>query len=677
MKRSKWAVGLAPFVVAFTLCGLLFTTTAAHAVGPNDGQINSTFLANYTSVGGRVYAAVEQPNGQIVLGGDFTKKIARLNADGSRDTSFSAAIGSGFNGDVVDLAVQQDDSIIVSGGFTSFNGMTVGPVVRLTTEGLLDGTFSANARAAIGNSVNGSNMITVRSLAVVADGVYVGGAFTGGNLGNSYMVKLDNTGTPSQLLNHFNGAVLSILPRSDGTVLVGGEFSSYVTMLNSSGFVASSFAVSLGAPNGPVNALAQDITGNVYLGGDFTSIAGIPAGKLAKADSAGVRQAFLVTGAPNAGFDGPVTSIAVQQDGRVFASGFFNTLNGAQQDFGVELSTAGVIDSTFNANLGTGFSGVVESSITLSTGNILAVGFFGRVNTVTSPSVAMLIATPTYTVRYNANGGTGTVPQNQTFLTTTTIAAGTSLSRPGYTFQRWNSAQQAGSGTPYSAGATYNTQADLTAWAVWSGLPYTVTYSTGTGGSSVSQGSYNTGSPFTLAAAPTRPGYTFDNWTVTNSDNSTQVVNAGSSYTPVGYGNITAAANWTARSYNVTYDTGSGGSTVAQGSYTTGSALSLPAAPTRAGYTFDNWTVTDTDNSTHTVNAGSSYNPVAFGNISAVANWTAAAPVPTPSPTPTTSSPAESGLAYTGLGTALILFPTTLFAAGLLLMALSRNPRRK
>ena len=61
-----------------------------------------------------------QPDGKILVGGDFTKyngtsrnRIVRLNSNGSIDTSFN--IGTGFNDDVWTIDIQPDGKILVGG----------------------------------------------------------------------------------------------------------------------------------------------------------------------------------------------------------------------------------------------------------------------------------------------------------------------------------------------------------------------------------------------------------------------------------------------------------------------------------------------------------------------------------------------------------------------------------
>ncbi len=71
-----------------------------------------------------------------------------------------------------------------------------------------------------------------------------------------------------------------------------------------------------------------------------------------------------------------------------------------------------------------------------------------------------------YTISYNANGGSN-APGNQSKIENKSINLSSSKpTRTGYTFVNWNTKKD-GSGTTYKAGASYNSNADLTLYAQW------------------------------------------------------------------------------------------------------------------------------------------------------------------------------------------------------------------
>jgi uncharacterized delta-60 repeat protein len=98
-----------------------------------DGTLDTSF--NYGSGKGTDFpplrTLVLQPDGQILIGGDFLKyngdtktshQVARLNTDGTLDTSFNYGSGKGANNVVTSLVLQPDGQIIVGGDFFRFNG---------------------------------------------------------------------------------------------------------------------------------------------------------------------------------------------------------------------------------------------------------------------------------------------------------------------------------------------------------------------------------------------------------------------------------------------------------------------------------------------------------------------------------------------------------------------------
>src|SRR5947207_3190779 len=95
-----------------------------------DGTRDTTFNPGGVGADNSVAAVALQPDGKIVLGGFFTKynsdaaasdMVMRLNADGTRDTTFNPG-GLGADSDVQAVAVQADGEIVIGGEFTRYNG---------------------------------------------------------------------------------------------------------------------------------------------------------------------------------------------------------------------------------------------------------------------------------------------------------------------------------------------------------------------------------------------------------------------------------------------------------------------------------------------------------------------------------------------------------------------------
>jgi len=147
---------------------------------------------------------------------------------------------------------------------------------------------------------------------------------------------------------------------------------------------------------------------------------------------------------------------------------------------------------TYNANGGTGTLTDGSSPYTSGTSVTVLANTFTRTgytfngwNTASDGSGTNYVATNTfnitanttlyakwtintYTLTYNANGGTGTLTDGSSpynYNTSVTVLANT-FARTGYTFNGWNTASD-GSGTNYVATNTFNITANTTLYAKW------------------------------------------------------------------------------------------------------------------------------------------------------------------------------------------------------------------
>ena len=85
---------------------------------------------------GNVRSLALQSDGKILAGGEFTSydkvsisRFARLNADGTLDTGF--VTGRGFIGFVYALALQPNGKILVGGNFSEYDGVGIIRIARL------------------------------------------------------------------------------------------------------------------------------------------------------------------------------------------------------------------------------------------------------------------------------------------------------------------------------------------------------------------------------------------------------------------------------------------------------------------------------------------------------------------------------------------------------------------
>ena len=186
-----------------------------------------------------------------------------------------------------------------------------------------------------------------------------------------------------------------------------------------------------------------------------------------------------------------------------------------------------------------------------------------------------------YSLTYSTTGSTsGSVPASRTGNGLITLDGNTgSLAKTGYTFAGWSTSANQSSGTTGS----FNLTANTTLYPAFAINTYNVTYDEH-GGSAVTDGTFTHGGTLTYPTNPTRSGYTFLGWYAAASGGSAR------SATDVAAGNasVTLHAQWSANTYNVTYDE-HGGSTVSDISYVFGNTFNFPTSPTKSGYSFSGW----------------------------------------------------------------------------------------
>jgi len=220
--------------------------------------------------------------------------------------------------------------------------------------------------------------------------------------------------------------------------------------------------------------------------------------------------------------------------------------------------------------------------------------------------------TKTFTITYNANGGSGEpARQIKTYGVALTLESG-QPTRAGYIFQGWAQSSSALT-AQYQPGGSYTTNANITLYAVWKGIPYTVTLDAN--GGSVSPASINVtnGGAYSALPTPARGGHIFDGWYTADGGkvNKTDTVNLT--------GNTTLYARWTGNSYTVTLNANGGSVSSGSITVTNGGAYSALPTPDRSDYRFDGW-YTAANGGTR-VNPGDTVNLT--GNTTLHAHWAA------------------------------------------------------
>ncbi|HYP02565.1 MAG TPA: Calx-beta domain-containing protein [Pyrinomonadaceae bacterium] len=284
-----------------------------------DGSPDTTFQPASLNFG--AMAVAPQPDGKIVISGAFTtvnnirkNRIARLNADGSLDETFDA--GAGLNDFATSIIVQPDGKIVIGGYFNSVNSVQRFHIARLNADGSLDTTYQqplfistvyamalqpdGKIVAATGsgtirlNSDGSSDDSFIRSndshttvaVALQPDGkILIGGSFE--QLQGTpvyHIARLNADGTLDRSFDTGTGPssyVQAVALQPDGKVIIAGSFNSFngtatsaaVARLNANGSLDPSFKASQELPgNSPVQLLLIQPDGKVLVGGSMTML---------------------------------------------------------------------------------------------------------------------------------------------------------------------------------------------------------------------------------------------------------------------------------------------------------------------------------------------------------------------------------------------------------------------
>jgi uncharacterized delta-60 repeat protein len=355
-----------------------------------DGSLDTSFKQG-TGFDNDVMSINLQANGKIIVGGDFISyndttrnKIARLNANGTLDTSFDPGIGFDFI--VNTTSVQSDGKIIAGGLFTTFSGTATNRIARLNTNGTLDATLVTGS--GFSNAINNAKVYTT---AIQIDGkIIVGGDYTTYNgTTRNRISRINTNGSNDASFNigsGFNGDVLITKIQTDGKIIVGGAFGSFngntrvrIVRLNTDGTLDATFNIGTGF-NGNVYSIYIQTDGKIIVGGAFSSYNGVSRNKIARLNTDGTLD---LTFNPGTGFDNTVNSITVQQDGKVIVGGIFGSYNGSVKNKIARLNTDGTLDMYFNqgtgpTNYGSSLFGVISSIDIQPDGKIIVGGDFDK-----------------------------------------------------------------------------------------------------------------------------------------------------------------------------------------------------------------------------------------------------------------------------------------------------------
>lgn len=181
-----------------------------------------------------------------------------------------------------------------------------------------------------------------------------------------------------------NGAVYAIAIQTDGKILIGGEFAAVngvprqnLARLNADGSLDTEFVkqYAFGA-NGPVYAIAVQTDGSIIVGGNFSNVGNAERTDLARLDATGAADPEFGGPGEDFGTDGTVRAISIQPDGKIVIGGSFNIVRGQQCRNLARLSADGKPETAFvSPSL---INGTVLATAISAEGAVVAGGAFSN-----------------------------------------------------------------------------------------------------------------------------------------------------------------------------------------------------------------------------------------------------------------------------------------------------------
>lgn len=342
------------FSIVESLGGFDLSTRTGVVVLNSDGTQDRTYRF---AEGGGALSADTQPDGKVLIGGNFTAfngvpagRLVRLLSTGQVDPGFMPGPASaGFNGAVYTVKVQPDGKILVGGRFTAYGTTPAVHLARLLPDGRLDPTFQAGLTAAD----------IFQNFALQPDGKVV---YANMNVAVRPLV----------------GTVHRVLP--NGTV--DASFNSATTF----GYVALQETGD--------HCLTVQPDGSILVAGSFWQVNGQPSASLVRLLPTGAVDATARFGADASGVP---TAICSLRSGSALVCGSFTTFNGRFTGLFKVLPT-GQVDPTFE--LVVGGKGKIQTSLRLPNGSMLVGGAFSAINGVKAANLALLTAAGRVDVAY-------------------------------------------------------------------------------------------------------------------------------------------------------------------------------------------------------------------------------------------------------------------------------------
>jgi uncharacterized delta-60 repeat protein len=308
---------------------------------------------------------------------DEARNVRRYNTDFTLDETFNAPVFSDDTGGfVVDVVELSDGKLVIVGNFTTVNGTSVGRIARLNANGSLDSSFNFEG-------VGFDNIVSV--LKLLSDGSFLAGGLFSTCNGTSVnrLVKLNSNGSLNTSFSDnvtLDNDVFTMHVLSSGKIYVGGNFTNKLIKLNSDGTTDETFDVGTGF-NNMVTSIKVDSNNKVIVGGSFDEYDGSPCSRgIVRLNTNGTLDSGFETEGAGLNYNngGVVQCLAIQSDGKIVVGGSFDQYDGNRQGLIIRFNTDGTKDSTFVTGYGFGDDGPNDGQrvldILLNNNKIICVG---------------------------------------------------------------------------------------------------------------------------------------------------------------------------------------------------------------------------------------------------------------------------------------------------------------
>ena len=347
-----------------------------------------------------IYAVAVQPDGKILVGGDFDRVgfttarrgIVRLNANGSLDTGFNVPSFGNVGFKVYDIKIQSDNRIILGGDFILRQAGTADQinVARINTDGSLDSSFQTAA------------LTPVRTLVIQPDGkiIYPVSATVQQQIKRiNTDGSTDNTFSPAIV-----GGVNKIVIQPDGKIIFGGNFTTVnsfsqnnISRLNADGTLDATFNSNGQSASQTVRAIAVLPDGKIAIGGDFTNFNGITRLKNARLNNDGTLDMSFAYQPPAGATTSIINVVASLANGQILLGGSDSS---GLWDKLTRLNTDGTNDIVFQGKISQ--SGVVQRAAAQPDGKILLAGAFNQILGVPRQGIVRLNADGSFDSGFNS-----------------------------------------------------------------------------------------------------------------------------------------------------------------------------------------------------------------------------------------------------------------------------------